>query len=873
VIAAAPTHELTDLPDGKINVAYPTQTLAAEGGTGPYIYTVSGLPEGLTFDGTDKISGTPTVSGTFPITIVIKDADGYETTKTQNIVIAAAPTHELTDLPDGKINVVYPTQTLAATGSTGPYEYTVTGLPEGVTFDGTDKISGTPTVSGPFEVTIVIKDKDGYETTKTQNIVIAAAPTHELTDLPDGKINVVYPTQTLAASNGTGPYDYTVTGLPEGLTFDGTDKISGTPTVDGTFPITIVIKDADGYQTTHTQNIVIAAAPAIEVTTLPDGRQNLDYGSHKLEATGGSGPYDITVTGLPEGLELNGDTISGTPTVSGPFEVTITIKDANGDVVVKKQTINIAAAPTIEVGSLPDGEFNVDYGSQKVDISGGTGPYDVTVTGLPDGLEFNGDTISGTPTQSGQFELTVTITDADGYTVTRTVTLNITKRPSLAAQHHELTVMAGTTGSVNLAQGATGGAVTSAAILSQPDASAGKAWVETGSDVQMLYFAASATFAGSAKLTYKLLSANGASDPATVTIRVIARPDPSEDAEVIGLVSAQVQTANRMAQMQIRNFQQRLEQLHGEGECRQDSIGLNVGLDGAQLNPKMPQVCTQRELSLWTAGEINMGKSPSEVNTKDKKLDHTSIGVSGGVDYRFSPSFIGGIGFGYGKDTTDVGEKGTQSRANMFSLAAYGSYRPGKSFFLDGVVGYGWLNFESDRFVTATGGMASGERKGQQLFGSVTLGYDYRNEAWLFSPYLRGDAAHTKLESFSETGAGIYNLTYGDQTADLLSATIGLRGEYTIPMSWGTLKPKARVEYTHDFAGNSRVKLGYTDIGGLLPYTIDANSTAKDSIRIEAGFDAMINGDWTAGLDYSTQIATEGGALEHSIRWKLSKQF
>src|SRR5690606_12596858 len=240
----------------------------------------------------------------------------------------------------------------------------------------------------------------------------------------------------------------------------------------------------------------------------------------------------------------------------------------------------------------------------------------------------------------------------DGYVTKDTVHLVIAERHQLEAKNHVLTVIAGTTGLVNLAQGATGDAVTSATIVAHADAAAGKAWVESSANAQMLYFAASATFAGVTELTYKLGSANGASDPATVTIRVIARPDPSKDADVIGLVSAQVETANRMAQMQIRNFQQRLEQLHGEGECRQDSIGINVGLDGAQLNPKMAQVCTQRELSLWTAGEINMGKSSSEVNTKDKKLDHTSIGVSGGVDYRFSRSFIGGIGFGYGKDTT-----------------------------------------------------------------------------------------------------------------------------------------------------------------------------------------------------------------------------
>ncbi|WP_157803309.1 autotransporter family protein [Brucella pituitosa] len=744
-------------------------------------------------------------------------------------------------------------------------------------------------------ISVTATDADGYKVTDTHALTIAAKPELGLElSLPNGKQDLDYGAHKLVATGSTG-FTYAVTGLPDGLTLAG-DTISGTPSVAKTFKVTVTATDKDGYVIEKSQDIVISNAPVINVTpdTLPAGKVGLEYGPHTLSAVGGSAPYTYLVSDLPEGLTINagtsspsamartskarvatGNVITGVPTKAGTSSIKITITDGDGYTAVQTRTIVIAEAPKLELdlSKLTGGKAGVDYGSHQLATTGGTAPYYYAVTGLPEGLSLNKDSgvVSGTPAKAGTFEAVITVRDAENYTQSKPWTFIIAD--PLMAQNHDLTVMAGTTGSVDLAQGASGDTVSAAAITAQPDATSGRAWVESGNKAQMLYFAASSTYAGTTQLSYKLSGKSGASASAIVTIHVIARPDPSKDAEVIGLVNAQVETANRMAQMQIRNFQQRLEQLHGEGECRQDSIGLNVGLDGAQLNPKMAQVCTQRELSLWTAGEVNMGKSSSEVNTKDKKLDHTSIGVSGGVDYRFSPSFIGGIGFGYGKDTTDVGQNGTQSRASMFSLAAYGSYRPGKNFFLDGVIGYGWLNFESDRFVTATGGMASGERKGQQLFGSVTLGYDYRNEAWLVSPYIRGEAAHTKLGSFSETGAGIYNLTYGDQTADLLSATIGLRGEYTIPTSWGTLKPKARVEYTHDFAGSSRVKLGYTDIGGLLPYTIDARSSAKDSIRIEAGFDASINGGWSAGLDYSTQIGTAGGKLSHSIRWKLSKKF
>ncbi len=877
VIAAAPDIALnvTGIPTaGKVGLGYTGQA-AASGGTDPYTFEITGLPAGLTATNAGAVSGKPTAVGSSTVTVKVTDKEGYTKTETQTIVIAAAPDIALnvTGIPAaGKVGLGYTGQA-AASGGTEPYTFEITGLPAGLTATNAGAVSGKPTAVGSSTVTVKVTDKEGFTKTETQTIVIEAGAEIilDIGAITNGKVEFDYGSHKLTATGGTQPYTFEVSGLPDGLTFDGVDTIAGLPHKAGTFPITVIVTDKEGFTTEKTTNLVINDI-IIDPASLPAGMINVAYPAQTLTVLGGTGTHVFGATGLPEGLSLSGNTISGAPTVSGSFTVEVTATSSEGYVRTRTYQLIIAAKPDIELNtsSLQDGKTGIDY-KARLTAKGGTGPYSYKVSGLPDGLTLSGDTVTGIPTKAGSFDVEITVIDRNGYSNTHMVTVVIAERSALEAKNHVLMVMAGTTGSVNLMDGSTGDAVTAASILSQANAAAGKAWVESGNKAQMLYFAASGSFAGTTELSYRLASAHGVSGPATVTIHVIARPDPSEDPEVIGLVNAQIETANRMAQMQIRNFHDRLEQLHGEGDCRQDSIGLNIGLDGAQLNPKLPQSCSQRDYSLWTAGEINMGKSSDDSN--DKQLKHTSIGVSGGIDYRFSPSFVGGIGFGYGKDTTDIGEKGTQSRANMFSVAAYGSYRPGKNFFLDGVVGYGWLNFESDRHVTATGGVASGERQGQQIFGSVSLGYEYRNEAWMLSPYLRGDAAHTKLDSFSETGAGIYNLTYGDQTADLLSATLGLRGEYTIPMSWGELKPRARLEYTHDFSGNSRVKLGYTDIGGLLPYTIDTKSDAKDSLRIEAGFDAKINGDWTAGVDYSTQISTGGGKLQHGFRWKLSKQF
>ena len=65
----------TQLPDASSNAAYSAQ-LAASGGTAPYVWSVSGtLPAKLTMSARGILSGTPTATGQFMITVKVKDSE------------------------------------------------------------------------------------------------------------------------------------------------------------------------------------------------------------------------------------------------------------------------------------------------------------------------------------------------------------------------------------------------------------------------------------------------------------------------------------------------------------------------------------------------------------------------------------------------------------------------------------------------------------------------------------------------------------------------------------------------------------------------------------------------------------------------------
>ena len=84
---------------------------------------------------------------------------------------------------------------------------------------------------------------------------------------------------------------------------------------------------------------------------------------------------------------------------------------------------------SIQQATLPEGTVDSQY-EAALTVSGGTGPYDWTVEGLPDGLywEISGDCsilIGGTPLVSGDFTLEVSANDKNGSSGASTVVLTV----------------------------------------------------------------------------------------------------------------------------------------------------------------------------------------------------------------------------------------------------------------------------------------------------------------------------------------------------------------------------------------------------------------------------------------------------------------
>jgi uncharacterized protein (TIGR03437 family) len=185
-------------------------------------------------------------------------------------------------------------------------------------------------------------------------------------------------------------------------------------------------------------SVYVFVSPACPVVTLaPDSLPNGAIGASYQQAvtiSGGAGTYQFTLAGgaLPPGLTLARDgLLSGTPMTPGAYHFTLSATNLSSlcaTSIAYTLTIRPMCPPiAVEPETLPQGAAGAAY-NQRLTATGGETPYNFAVTAgaLPAGLSLsNAGVLGGTPTQTGNFDFTLRITDAKGCAETRAYALMI----------------------------------------------------------------------------------------------------------------------------------------------------------------------------------------------------------------------------------------------------------------------------------------------------------------------------------------------------------------------------------------------------------------------------------------------------------------
>lgn len=902
-----------------------SNTFTASGGTSPYTWTSTALPTGLSLNAaTGMLSGTPGAAGNFTFSVTATDSSGASDTQTYSLQLGTPPpvanAISATVASGSTANVIPLNLSGGAATSVNvasvPLHGSVTSSGLILSYTPVPGYAGVDT----FTYTATSTAGTSAPATVTITVLPASIVLNPVTGtvLPAGTTGAAY-TYSVSASGGTAPFSWSAAGLPAGLSMGAsTGVISGVPDSAAVgSAVSVTATDSTGATATATYTLSINAQLSDIVITpatgtiLPDGVANEAY-AQTLTATGGSGAYTWSATGLPAGLNINTSTgkISGTPLAAiAGTSVTVTARDSAGMTSVVTYRISIRAAfshlvltPTTGT-TLVQARAGESY-TLALAVTGGIAPYAFSASGLPDGITIDAQSgkISGTPThEASAVRISVTVRDASGFADTADYLLTITGALPHATDR-TISLYAGQHIAVSLSQGASGGPFTGATLITLPSSDKGVASLSSQREEQVLIFTSLAGTSGPVSVIYTLTNQAGTSSPATLTFLVSARSNPAQDPEVIGLLNAQLQSAEAFANAQITNFNQRLEQLHREESRQSDTFNVDMGLtqskpehngseqqarNSSALNsvsqygtkpayhdtspaplPRREQHAgTASDLVWWTGGFVDFGTS----DNRGIQLNRTLAGLSTGADYRFTPSFVAGVGLGFGRDRTDTGSQGTKNNGEAFSSALYGSFHTGAAY-LDLLAGYSQLSFDSHRFVTDTAGYADGNRDGTQFFSSVSAGYEFQKDQLLLAPYVRLQLSDTKLKGFTERGADAYSLYYKQQHITYLSPTAGLRSEYRIPLSWGGLMLHSRIEYAHAVTRGTQAQIFYADTLDT-PYSLRLAGLAQNTLTTGVGVDFIIVDGISAGIGWQGNYGLSEHTRYNAVMYRMNVSF
>lgn len=271
---------------------------------------------------------------------------------------------------------------------------------------------------------------------------------------------------------------------------------------------------------------------------------------------------------------------------------------------------------------------------------------------------------------------------------------------------------------------------------------------------------------------------------------------------------------------------------------------------------------------LWVGGSASFGSR--DQTSGSSALRFGSDGISAGFDHRFDERLALGMGVGYARGRTSIGTDGSHAKSTGLSLSVYGSFHPTPRTFVDGMLGYGQSRHDSARFVAAANDFARASRNGEQVFGSVSAGYEHRQDSLLVSPYGRMNFSFDRLKQATETGAGLNALGYLEQKSRALQMALGVRAETVHRTSFGWIAPKLRIEAKHDFTRPGAATVVHADQFAGPHYLITQPTEQRNSLLLGIGSDFIYAGGWRLALDYQVQRAF-GLERNQAIRVWLSK--
>ena len=264
------------------------------------------------------------------------------------------------------------------------------GLPPGCVSANVSVLTCDPSASGSYSVTVNVTLEPHTDTYGGQNAtswnkakvtVFAPLASHLAASRKSTDVGQnVWFNASVSGGNATANDTYVYSGLPTGCSTSNVSSLKCTPITNGTFHVSVTATQSGHSATSPVVNVTVYPPLSVAIAFWPPYGVVGQVLSIYANASGGSGTYTWTYSGLPPGCASeNASKLSCAPTQVGRFNITVEVIDSNAFRVSANRTLPVLATAPSSGSSAPPASplmpLLIDSGIALAIILGGAGVY------------------------------------------------------------------------------------------------------------------------------------------------------------------------------------------------------------------------------------------------------------------------------------------------------------------------------------------------------------------------------------------------------------------------------------------------------------------------------------------------------------------
>ncbi len=267
---------------------------------------------------------------------------------------------------------------------------------------------------------------------------------------------------------------------------------------------------------------------------------------------------------------------------------------------------------------------------------------------------------------------------------------------------------------------------------------------------------------------------------------------------------------------------------------------------------------------VWTQANGVMAKlkSPGDL----PRTGYQSGGFLLGTDYAWSDRFVTGLFGGY-QGAFARYNPGGNTFLDSARFGGYATWGGGGGLYADAIAGGGSTHYQTKRPIRfgSVDRNARADTHGNEFFGILGGGYDWKVGHLSFGPSLSAQYTHLSVNGFTERGASSLNLRVDRQRTDSLRSYLGARVSYQWQVCEGfSLTPEARAFWQHEYLQDP-YRFGAALAGGSGPgFSYQTGAPSRDALFTGIGLNARFGERWDVNLNYDADLG-RGDTFSHSV--------